>query len=260
MTSVNNVERFRKRLEEGKICAGSSVMVTDPFVTELVAQSGVDFVWIEAEHSYLSPRDIMSHIIACRGTQAAPIVRVAWNDPVIIKPIVDMAPAAIVVPMIRTADEAMQAVQSVRYPPTGIRGFGPMRNMYGIDSMDDYLKIAPEQVMIFVQIEHIEAVRNLDAILATPGLDGIVLGRNDLSGSMGKQGQFEDPVVLETIDTVFAKAKAAELYIGVSIGGFNEEEARDWRSKGVQWFSIGDDVAFVADGTKDIADKVHGLD
>ena len=169
MSSVNNVDRFRKRLQEGKICVGTSVSLTDPIVSELAAEAGNDLVWIEMEHSYLDLRALLGHLAALRGTQAAPIVRVAWNDPVLIKPILDLAPAGIVVPMVCSGEEAAKAVAACRYPPQGVVvDSARIRNMYGIESMDDYLAIAREQIMVFVQIEHIQAVHNLDEILATP--------------------------------------------------------------------------------------------
>ena len=259
MSSINNVERFRQRMLEGKICVGTSVQVADPLVSEVAAQAGNDVIWIEMEHSHLDLPAVMGHILAIRGTQAAPVVRVPWNDPVRIKPVLDMAPAGIVVPMIRSAAEALQAVQACRYPPKGIRGFGPIRNMYGMESMQQYLAEADQQIMVFVQIEHIDAVRDLDAILATPGLDGIVLGRNDLSGSMGKLGQISDPEVLEAIDTIFAKARQAKVFTGVSIG-CDLDTVREWRPKGVQWFVLGEEVSHLYDGAKAVADAVHALD
>jgi len=259
MSDINNIERFRSRMLEGKICVGTSVQMTDPIASELAAEAGNDFIWYEMEHSYLDVAGLAAHLMALRGTQAASIVRVAWNDPVIMKPILDLAPAAIVVPMIRTADEALRAVQACRYPPEGQRGFGPIRNMYGMSSMKEYLEIAPQQTMVYAQVEHIDAVRNLDAILTTPGLDGIVLGRNDLSGSLGKLGQHSDPELLEAIETVFTKARETDLFVGVSIGP-DLDTVRAWRDKGVHWFALGEDIGHIFDGSKAVADAVHQMD
>ena len=258
MNFHNNVDTFRQRMLEGKICVGTSVQVTDSLMAEVAAEAGNDFVWIEMEHSHLDLPALLNHIIALRGTGAAAMVRIAWNDPVLIKPIVDMCPAAIVVPMIRTAAEALKAVQACQYPPKGVRGFGPMRNMYGIDSMAEYLEVADEQILVFVQIDHIDAGNELDAILATPGLDGIVLGRNDLSGSMGKLGQHSDPEVQAVIETVFAKARETDLFVGVSVG-YDLEVVEKWRPQGVHFFSIGGDVDYFFDTAKEVADKVRGL-
>ena len=258
MKFINNVDRFRGRMRNNQICVGPSVSLSDPLLSELAAEAGCDLIWYEMEHSCLDLRTLAAHLMAVRGSQVAPVVRVAWNDPVIIKPIIDLAPAAIVVPMIRTADDALRAVQACRYPPEGERGFGPIRNMQGMGSMQEYLDVAAEQVMVFVQIEHIDAVRNLDAILATPGLDGVVLGRNDLSGSMGKLGQHSDPEVLQAIDTVFTKTRQTELFLGVSIGA-DVETVRAWYTMGVQWFGLGDDTDYFFEGTKAVADAVHAI-
>ncbi len=259
MISINNVERFRARLKAGQICVGGSVTLIDPLVSEVVAEAGNDFVWIETEHSHLNLPAVMAHILALRGTHVAPIVRVPWNDPILLKPVLDMAPAGIVIPMVRSPEEARNAVAACRYPPEGIRGFGPIRNMYGMESITEYLDKANTQILIFIQIEHIDAVRSLDEILAIPGLDGIVLGRMDLSGSMGKLGQNNDPEVVEAIDTIFSKTKDAGLYIGVSIG-YDADTVQDWRAKGVDWFELGEEKSYIYEGSKVIADAVHSLD
>ena len=91
------------------------------------------------------------------------------------------------------------------------------------------------------------------------GLDGIVLGRNDLSASMGKLGQYSDPEVIKAIDTVLAKASQTDLFTGVSIG-YDAETVRDWYEKGVQWFALGDEVVHIYDGAKAVAEAVHVLD
>ena len=169
-----------------------------------------------------------------------------------------MAPAGIVVPMIHSAEQTMQAVRACKYPPKGIRGFGPIRNMYGKTSMHEYLETANEQIMVFAHIETIEAVHDIDAILSTPGLDGISLGRNDLSGSLGKLGQHSDPEVIEAIDTVLAKARETSLFVGCSIG-YDLETVRDWYAKGVRWFALGEEIGYFFDGTKATSEAVHSL-
>ena len=259
MNSVNNIERFRARLEEGKICVGTSVQVCEPLVTEIAAQAGNDFIWIEMEHCHMSNADVMGHIMACRGTNAAPLVRISHPDKNLIKPFLDMAPAGIIVSMIENAQQAREAVRACRYPPHGDRGFGPIRNMYGIDSMADYLAQAEAQFLVILHIECISAVHELDEILAIPGVDGISLGRNDLSGSMNKLGQHSDPQVLEAIDTVITKSVAAGKYLGCSIGP-DLDQVREWRAKGMSWFSLGEELGHIFDGAKAVADAVHEIE
>jgi len=258
MSSINNVERLRKRLEDGKICVGTSVQLTDPYVSELAAEAGNDFTWIEMEHSYLDLRGAFGHILAVRGTNTAPMVRVQCPDENIIKPYLDMCPAGIIIPMLTSAEQTDRMVKACRYPPNGTRGFGPIRNMYGLESIEAYLEIAAEQIMVIAHIETIEAVRDLDAILQVPGLDGISLGRNDLSGSMNKLGQHSDPEVLEAINTVIEKTAATDLYLGCSIGP-NLEQVKEWRAKGMQWFSLGEEIGHILDGATAVADAVHEM-
>ena len=258
MASISNVERFKQRIRGGHIVVGTSVQVTDPFVSELAAEAGNDFIWIEMEHSYITIEHALGHILAVRGSQTAPLIRVPYNNPDVIKPYADLAPAGIIVPMIKSADDAKKAVQACRYPPKGIRGFGPIRNMYGKQSMAEYLEAADDELMVIAHIETIEAVRDIDAILATPGLDGISLGRNDLSGSMNKLGQHSDPEVLEAIDTVLTKARQTDLFVGVSIG-YNLEPVKDWWERGVQWFALGDDIGHMFDGFAKVVNETRAI-
>lgn len=259
MSCINNVDRFKQRLREGKLCVGTGVQLADPLVSEVAAEAGSDFLWIDAEHSCLGLPAVLGHIMAVRGTQAAPLVRVPYNDPNVIKPYLDMAPAGIIVPMIRSAEETRKAVAACRYPPRGVRGFGPMRNMYGKSSMTEYLETADEDIMVIAHIETIEAVRDIDAILEVPGVDGISLGRNDLSGSMGKLGQHSDPEVLEAIDTLFSKVSKTDLFLGCSIG-YDPELVRDWYKKGVRWFSVGEAIGHIYAGSKAVVETVRALE
>ncbi len=258
MSSINNVERLRKRLEENKICVGTSVQLRDPLVSELAAEAGNDFIWIEMEHSHMTLPDAMGHIMACRGTNTAPLVRISHPDRNLVKPFLDMCPAGVIISMLDSAEQTAEMVRACRYPPKGNRGFGPIRNMYGMNSMDEYLEAADDQILIIAHIESIAAVRELDEIVRIPGLDGISLGRNDLSGTLNKLGQHDDPEVLEAIDEVITKGVEAGLYVGCSIGP-NIEQAAEWRAKGMHWFSLGEEIGHFFDGAQAVADQVHAM-
>ena len=258
MSSLSNVERFRKIIRDGEICVGTSIQIADPIASELAAEAGNDFVWFEMEHTYINIKDVLAHMLALRGSMVAPLIRVPYNDPDIIKPYLDLAPAGIVVPMIKSAEDARLAVSACRYPPRGIRGFGPLRNMYGKASMAEYLETADDEIMVIAHIETIEAVRDIDAILATPGLDGISLGRNDLSGSLGKLGQHKDPEVIRALDTVLEKARKTDLHVGASTA-FNAELVKEWWEKGVQWFALGEDLGHMADGFAKVCQDTRAI-
>ncbi|HEV8071164.1 MAG TPA: aldolase/citrate lyase family protein [Planctomycetaceae bacterium] len=242
------LDPFREKMLRGEVCFGTAITFTDPTITELLAGE-LDFVWIDAEHNALSLESIQLHLMAVKGTQAFPVVRVAWNDPVLLKPVLDIGAPGVVVPLIRTADDAALAVAACRYPPKGIRGFGPRRaSRYGRDSGPEYCAAADASIMVNVQIEHAEAVKNLDAILATEGLSGIVIGPNDLAGSMGHPGRPDHPDVQKSIDTVIARARAAKKFVGVGASA-EPGELADWARRGVQWLMVGADFALLRKGT-----------
>jgi 2-keto-3-deoxy-L-rhamnonate aldolase RhmA len=243
-----SLDPFREKMLRGEVCFGTAITFTDPTITELLA-GDLDFVWIDAEHNALSLESIQLHLMAVKGTQAFPVVRVAWNDPVLIKPVLDIGTPGVVVPLIRTAADAALAVAACRYPPKGIRGFGPRRaSRYGRDSGPEYCAAADASIMVNVQIEHAEAVKNLDAILATEGLAGIVIGPNDLAGSMGHSGRPDHPEVQKSIDTVITRARAAKKFVGVGASA-EPGELADWARRGVQWLLVGADFALLRKGT-----------
>ena len=258
-TSLNNLEVFKQKIQRAEVCVGVGVSLCDPAISELFAEVGYDFTWIDMEHTVLSLETVLGHVMAVRGTGTAPFVRVPWNDPVLIKPVLELEPAAIIVPMVRNAAETAKAVAACKYPPNGIRGFGPRRGIrFGGMSTMDYLKEADDHVMVIVQVEHIDAVNDLDAILEIPGLDGVVLGPNDLSGSMGKLGRTSDPDVVAAIDEVIAKVRRSKKTIGASVG-YSPESVRRWLAKGLHWIAVGEDTDNLYSYSKTALDDVRSI-
>src|SRR6202451_2088998 len=169
------LDPFREKMLRGEVCLGTTITFTDPAVTESLADD-LDFVWIDAEHNALSLETIQLHLMAVRNSTTFPVVRVAWNDPVLLKPVLDIGAPGVVVPLIRTPEDARLAVAACLYPPEGVRGFGPRRaSRFGREGGPEFCRQANETIMVNVQIEHAEAVRNADAILAAEGLSGIVI-------------------------------------------------------------------------------------
>jgi 2-keto-3-deoxy-L-rhamnonate aldolase RhmA len=238
--SADNADLFRQKLRGRDVCLGTCVTFTDPTITETLA-TVLDFVWIDMEHNALSLEAVQGHIMATRGSQTTALVRVPWNDPVLIKPVLDIGAAGVIVPLIRTAEDAERAVAACKYPPEGVRGFGPRRaSRYGTVGGPEYCRRANESIVVIVQIEHIEAVRNIHEILAVPGVTTIVIGSQDLAGSLGHIGQPRHPEVLAAIDIVIAAASKANMPLGMALGD-TPAVLREWRAKGVQWFAVGVD-------------------
>ena len=164
---INNFEKFIAKINSGKCASGMVITLNDPAVSELAGDAGFDFTWIDMEHSPMTIKDVADHVMALRGTNCAPLVRVTGNSTALIKPVVDLAPAGIIIPMVKTADELESAVADCRYPPEGTRGCGLRRAIhYGAKSTETYFAESEREPLIIAQIEHIDAVRNLDEILS----------------------------------------------------------------------------------------------
>ena len=236
--------RFTENLTAGKISLGSVITLSDLTVSELAGDCGLDFVWIDAEHAPHTIDGVMKHLIALRGTGCAGLVRVRANEPMLIKPFLDLAPDGVIIPMVNTAEEAEKAVAACRYPPAGIRGCGVRRAVrYGAENFFDYVKRSEKEPLVIIQIEHVEAVRNLDRILKVPGIGSICIGPCDLSGSMGILNQMGDPELNKVLDEICAKVKKAGLVLGTAAGDFPR-----WRERGVDWFAGTSDWGAMAAG------------
>ena len=254
---INNLETFKKKTAK-RLCLGMVVTLSDPVVSEIAGDVGWDFTWIDMEHSAMSIETALGHVMALRGTDAAPLLRVPANDPVLIKPLLELAPAGIIVPMVNSAEEAEAAVAACRYPPRGARGCGPKRGMkFGLTPFREYLEISKNDPMVIVQIEHIDALRELDGILAVEGLDSICVGPCDLAASMGLLGE-DSTEVENVIDEICAKAKAAGMMIGSAVGESAEIVER-WRKRGASWLALASDCVCMVSASKSILDRATAL-
>ena len=238
--------RLFSNLEHGRVSIGSVVSMSDLIVSELAGDCGMDFAWIDAEHAPHTIQDVQRHLIALRGTGCAGLVRVRSCDPMLIKPYLDLAPDGIIVPMVNTAEQAAAAVAACRYPTAGIRGCGVRRAVrYGAEDFFDYVKHSEKWPIVICQIEHIDAIRNLDEILEVPGVDSFCIGPCDLSGSMGILNQTADPELNRIIDEAAAKIKKAGKWLGTAAGDFPR-----WKERGVDWFAGISDWGAMAAGMR----------
>ncbi|MCF7838532.1 MAG: 4-hydroxy-3-methylbut-2-en-1-yl diphosphate synthase [Candidatus Marinimicrobia bacterium] len=235
--TANNLEKFLDKIKTAKPAVGLLVTLADPTVSELAGDAGYDFTWIDMEHMPHTLQTVQGHIIAARASGCAPLVRVPWNEHGIIKPVLDLAPAGVIIPMVNSAEEAAAAVAACRYPPTGTRGCGVRRgNRYGAVPFKEYLAQATRTPLVIVQIEHVEALRNLDAILQVPGIDHFCVGPCDLSGSLGRLNEMDDPELNSLLDEASARIKAAGKYLGTAGGPLPR-----WKQRQVDWIALASD-------------------
>lgn len=237
--SNNQLEHFREVVGQGRVAYGCCITFHDPAITEIAAEAGFDFCWIDGEHGVLDRFASMIHIMALKGTRCAPFFRVASCDHTEIKKVIDFAPAGVIVPMVMDAADAERAVAACRYPPRGNRGCGFRRgNRYGSTPLAQYLKDSATDPLVILQIEHIDAARNLDAILAVPGVDAILIGPYDLSCSLGKTARWDDPEVVRVLDDVCRRTRRA----GKLLGAYAESDHERWLERGVQFLSVASDM------------------
>ena len=242
-----HINRMREKLRAGETVLGAGITLTDPTVTEALAPS-VDFFWIDLEHNAMTTESMLGHLIAARAGGAASIVRIPSNDVGWIKRVLDSGAEGIILPRSYSAREAAEFVSACRYPPMGTRGFGPRRPMqYGRMPQQEYLQQANRDVFVAVQVETVELLSELDDVLKLDGLDSLVLGPQDLSGSMGRLGETTHPDVVAAMRTVASKAKAAGKFIGSGLGA-NPEFARVLIDCGVQWMQAGNDFEYMIRG------------
>jgi 2-keto-3-deoxy-L-rhamnonate aldolase RhmA len=247
---------FVEKLRKGEPAIGTVISSSDPAITELLAED-LDFVWIDMEHSAQTLITLQSHLMATKGTKATPLVRVPWNDPVLIKPVLDGGAPGVIVPMVRTVDDALQAVAACLYPPQGVRGFGPRRpSKYGRLGGASFCQKANNEMICILQIEHIDAVDDIDAIAAVSGVTSLVIGPNDLAGSMGHMGEPSHPDVVKAIDVVLEKAGRVGMPVGIGIGA-DPASAAEWIDKGMRWIAAGSDTSLLLRGLKQILNTVQ---
>jgi 2-dehydro-3-deoxyglucarate aldolase len=213
------METLKKQMRAGRLAVGSWINSASPIVAELMAAQGFDFLTVDAEHSAVDVAQTQTLFQAIRSGNPAcvPLVRVAGCDYSEMKRFMDAGAAGIICPLVNTADEARTVVDAVKYPPEGRRGVGFCRdNDYGA-RLAKRVQRANSETLVVVQIEHIEAVRNIDAILSVPGVDVAFIGPYDLSASMGITAQFDHPAYRTAKRHVLAACRRHGVVAGIHV-------------------------------------------
>lgn len=237
-----------KKLQAGEMLCGSHIFCGTPMLTEAMAQCGFDLLWIDMEHTAIGKEALLGNLIAARAGGTTAWVRIPWNDPVLAKPVLDMGADGIIFPYVRTAEEARLAVAACHYPPKGVRGYGPLRALdYGAITQMEYVTKTYRDCARIIQIEHIDAVHNLEEIVAVEGIDGYIVGPGDLSASVGLIGQTSHPTLLALYEQIAAVMQKHKKPFGVSVG-YDPAVLRYWKGLGATILFAGNDVGYVQAG------------
>ena len=235
---------------------GATVTVPNVDTALALANAGFDFLWIEMEHAPISLESLREILLATRGARAVPITRVPANEAWLAKRVLDAGSLGVIFPFTSTREQAERAVASCRYPPLGVRGFGPGLAMsrYGLGA-SDYVKFANENVAVIVIIEQKEAVENVEAIASVPGIDVLFVGVNDLSYSLGVGGRTTDPLVEQALVKVLEAGRRHGIAVGYPTG--NPEEINRRIAQGFRFFQASSDVGLMGGAARDMLSKVQ---
>ncbi len=217
---------LKHALKAGRRTVGAWLQIASPYTAEIMSRAGFDWLMIDLEHGPGDIAILVSQLQAMNGSGVVPLVRAPWNDFVIIKRILDAGVAGVLVPYVNTAAEATAAVRACRYPPDGVRGIAgsPRAAGYGQRIMD-YLAHANDEIFVMIAVETPEAVANLDAILAVPGLDGIFIGPMDLATSMGHFGDPSQPDVKTAIASIEARVLGSGKALATVANSWDQAQA-----------------------------------
>ncbi len=237
--------RLKTLLRQGKVTVGAQLRFGSPAIAELFGHAGFDFLVLDSEHAPQTTVGIQSQLQAIGCTKATGIVRILQNDPNLMRPYLDMGAQGFVVPFVTTGEEARLGVSAIKYPPVGIRGWGPARaSQYGYIPNAGYQAEANDSLVFLPIIEDKRAVQNIEQILSTDGLDSFIIGPVDLSFSLGAPFDFECAKFKEAIKTVEKAARAAKKPLGTSIYGgdmFNTDTYKRFVDRGYTLLLIGGD-------------------
>ena len=190
---------LKNKLKNNKLTIGSWVTIGNSSVIEIMATAGFEWLCIDLEHTSIDLETAKILITTIHANNMKALVRVSKNEEVAIKKVMDMGADGVIVPMVKTKEDAQMAVDFVQYPPIGKRGVGLYRAQGYGTKFEEYKKWVKEEAIIIAQIEHIEAVNNIEDILSIDGIDGTIVGPYDLSGSMGIPGEYYRKDVQEAI-------------------------------------------------------------
>jgi 2-dehydro-3-deoxyglucarate aldolase len=246
---------FRARLLQGDLLIGTMITLTSPEVAEIMAEVGFDWLFLDAEHSVFEAREIQALLQAAGATMPC-VVRLPVASEVPIKKALDVGAAGIIAPQINSAAQAEQVVRMAKYAPVGARGVGIGRaHRYGL-KLREYIADANQHTAVIVQAEHIDAVRNIEAIVRVEGVDAVLIGPYDLSASLGLLGQVDHPDVTQAIDRVTEACLQAGARLGIF--GVSADAVKPYADRGYTLIVAGVDTMLLGQAAGKLLAQLKG--
>ena len=235
---------FKKRLVENKPQIGIWSSLAGNVSAEVIAPSGYDWVVVDMEHS---PNDLATVLSQLQVFEAYPtqvLVRLSWNDPILVKKLLDVGVQGLIFPMIQTVQEAEQAVAATRYPPRGIRGVASSTRATRFGRVDNYADDCEKELVVVVQLETQQALKNAQAIAAVDGVDAVFFGPADIAADLGVVGQPQSQLVWDLIDPIANRLIKNKVALGTLV--LDAEFAIGLLQQGYQFVACGMDTALLA--------------
>jgi 4-hydroxy-2-oxoheptanedioate aldolase len=239
------VNHFKHALKAGKPQIGIWSSLCSNIVADILANSGFDWVLLDTEHSPNELPIVLTQLHAMQGGSANPVVRVAWNDMVMIKRFLDIGAQSLLLPYVQSVEEAKNAVISMHYPQAGMRGVAGGGRAQGYGRIKDYHKKAASELCLLVQVETRKAMASIDAIAAVEGVDGVFIGPNDLSADMGYLGNWQHPEVWKVMEDAAKRIRKAGKAPGILVGEADGQRCIDM---GYLFVAVGSDIGLLRTG------------
>ena len=247
--------KLKQIFKEGKAAINGWLEIPSSFSAEVMSHQGWDSLTIDMQHGAINHSDVLQILQAISTTEVVPMARLNWNEPGQIMKVLDAGAYGIICPMVSNREQAEKFVQACLYPPKGYRSFGPTRGfMYG---GSDYVDHANDEILKLAMIETKGALKELDKIMSTPGIDGVYIGPADLSLAIGEKPGFDKPEVHPTYEqlvNILKHAKKHNLVAGIH--NATPEYAKKMIDLGFQIVTVGSDKIFMSDGAKSIVSKL----
>jgi len=239
------VNHFKHALKAGKPQIGIWSSLCSHIVADVLSNSGFDWVLLDTEHSPNELPMVQQQLHAMQGGTANPVVRVAWNDMVMIKRFLDIGAQSLLLPYVQTVEEAKNAVISMNYPQKGMRGVAGGARAQGYGRIKDYHKKAAGELCLLVQVETRKAMASIDAIAEVEGVDGVFIGPNDLSADMGYLGNWQHPEVWKVMEDAAKRIRKAGKAPGILVGEADGQRCLDM---GYLFVAVGSDNGLLRAG------------
>jgi 2-keto-3-deoxy-L-rhamnonate aldolase RhmA len=248
---------IREKALSGEVLGGTFLNLGSSLTAEIAGRAGFDWVLIDLEHGSGDRQELLLQLQALESTAAAPIVRIAWNDPVLFKRVLDLGPSGVMVPYIQSAEDARRAVTAMRYPPAGVRGVASMNRACEFGpGFNEYFDSANSKLLTVVQIETPSAVDEAEAIAATDGVDVLFVGPLDLSVNMGIPCNWNDPKLRAAFSQVATACRNTGKAAGILL---MNKDAAPFVQEGFSFLALSSDGAMVATGMKETANLFQQL-